>query len=236
MTATTRRKGKTLADLLDQLGDISPERIRRYPPPGRATEKDVLRILDHENRLFELVDGVLVEKPMGWRESFLTMFLVGELAGYLRSHDLGVLTGPDGPVRLALRLVRMPDIAFFVWDHFPNRELSPEAIPSLAPDLAIEVLSKSNTIREIQRKIREYFEAGTRLVWIVDPQARTVEVYTRQDRSKLLTESQTLDGGDVLPGFTLSLSDLFARLGESGTKRGKKPRRKNGKNNGKSGA
>jgi Uma2 family endonuclease len=83
----------------------------------------------------------------------------------------------------------------------------------LYPDLAVEVLSKSNTEKEMKRKLREYFEAGTRLVWLVDPKARTVRVYTSPRKFKLLTEDQTLDGGEVLPGFELSLRKLFARAG-----------------------
>jgi Uma2 family endonuclease len=93
----------------------------------------------------------------------------------------------------------------------PNQELPDEAIASLAPDLAVEILSPSNTEREIQQKVQEYFQAGGKLVWIVDPDARTVEVYTRPRRSVVLTEDDTLDGRKVLPGFSLSIRKWFAR-------------------------
>jgi Uma2 family endonuclease len=135
------------------------------------------------------------------------------LQRFLDQHDLGILVGADGTVRLARGLVRIPDVAFFSWKHFPNRELPAEPIPNLVPDLAVEVLSKGNTAKEMRRKLFDYFAAGVRLVWIIDPKARTVEVYTAPDRFTLLTEEQTLDGGTVLPGFTLPLQQLFARAG-----------------------
>jgi Uma2 family endonuclease len=80
------------------------------------------------------------------------------------------------------------------------------------PDLAVEILSPSNTADEIQRKRGEYFNRGTQLVWIIDPRARTAEVFTAPAASTLLHEADTLDGGVVLPGFTLPLRDLFAEL------------------------
>jgi Uma2 family endonuclease len=87
-----------------------------------------------------------------------------------------------------------------------------QPIPNLVPDLAVEVLSLSNTADEIERKRREYFGRGTQLVWIIDLRARTVEVFTAPTVSTLLHESDTLDGGAVLPGFTLALRELFAEL------------------------
>jgi Uma2 family endonuclease len=80
----------------------------------------------------------------------------------------------------------------------------------VAADLVVEVLSKKHTRKEMARKLEEYFRAGVRLVWYVDPRNRTVQVYTAPDRSILLRGDQTLDGGDVLPGFTLSTRHWFA--------------------------
>jgi Uma2 family endonuclease len=90
----------------------------------------------------------------------------------------------------------------------------------------VEVLSKGNTPKEIQRKLKEYFLAGTRLVWVVDPRQRHVRVYTAPDRFVVLTEADTLDGGDVLPGFQLPLRELFALVPQSPKKPGKGRRRK----------
>lgn len=203
---------ETLADLLEQLGGISPRRVRFRPAPGTATEKDVLAIHDHEGRLYELVDEVLVEKAMGLRESLLAIALAAILRNFVRPRNLGLITGADGMMRLFPGLVRIPDVAFLSWDRFPNRRVPTEPIPDVAPDLAVEVLSAGNTAREMARKRQEYFAAGVQVVWQVDPNTRTVEVFTAPDQSTVLHEAQTLEGGAVLPGFTLPLQELFSEL------------------------
>lgn len=205
---------RTLADFLKDLGDIPPYRIRMHPVPGTATERDVIRILDRENRLFELVDGVLVEKAMGWAESAIGGELFRCVANFVKEHDLGVTIPADGPVRLWKGLVRMPDVAVFGWHHFPNRAVSYKAIAELYPDLAVEVLSRGNTKKEIDRKLREYFLAGTRLAWVIDPKKRIARVYLKPDDFTLLGESDRLDGGEVLAGFSVRLNELFAVVGE----------------------
>jgi Uma2 family endonuclease len=203
---------KTLADLLEHLGSIAPERVRFHPPPGTATEKDVLNIHSREGRLCELVDGTLVEKAMGWRESFLAAALITILWTFVKPRRLGLVTGADGMMRLVPGLVRIPDVAFISWQRLPGQRIPDEPIPDFAPDLAVEVLSPSNPNREMARKREEYFAAGVRLVWLVAPRARIVEVYTAVDQVAVLNEACTLDGGVVLPGFVLPLRNLFAEL------------------------
>jgi Uma2 family endonuclease len=202
--------GVTIADLLRRLGNVPARRVRLVPTPGTATEKDVIRVLDRENRPCELVEGTLVEKPMGYEESQIAGLLLTLLNNFVRPRKLGIVTGPDGTIRLFPGLVRIPDVAFASWDRFPGRKRPRTPIPLLAPDLVVEVLSKSNTKAEMDRKLREYFEAGVRLVWMVDPRKRTVRVYTAVDQSVLVKEDQSLDGGAVLPGFILPLCELFA--------------------------
>ena len=164
------------ADLIDHLGHISPRRIRIYPTPGTATERDVIAIQDHENRSCELIEGVLVEKAMGYRESFLAGVILHWIAAFLDENDLGIVTPPDGVVRLGPGLVRAPDVAFVSWDQLPGHVVPELPIPDLAPDLAVEVLSRSNTKEEMDRKLKDYFFAGVRLVWLVNPNRRTVKV------------------------------------------------------------
>jgi Uma2 family endonuclease len=216
MTPATLVPGasETLADLLQRLGSIPLERIRLHPPPGTATEADVLARPGGVKRLCELVDGVLVEKPMGYYESRLAAVLIYLLEHFLSQHDQGIVLGADATLRLAPGLVRLPDVSFVAWTHFPNRQLPSAGVPDLAPDLAVEVLSPSNTAAEMARKRREYFGAGTTLVWEVDPAARTITVYTAPDRSTVLDEGQVLDGGTVLPGFTLAIREWFDRAGQ----------------------
>ncbi len=218
MTAlsTTAAPVATLADVLAQLGDIAPSRVRFPPALGTATEQDVLEVQAREDRLCELVDGVLVEKVMGFRESYLAGVLLRALSTFEQPRNLGLVTGADGMMRLAPGLVRIPDVAFVSWDRLPERRIPTAPIPALAPDLAVEVLSEGNTPAEMARKRQEYFAAGVRLVWLVDPQRRTVAVYTAVDDLTLLDVSQTLDGGAVLPGFVLPLQEFFAALDRQG--------------------
>lgn len=208
---TALQAPETVADLLERLGGISASRIRLRPSLGTAREEDVVSIHDHEGRLFELVEGVLVEKAMGFYESRLAVVLIHLLEKFLESHPLGIVVGADGMMRIAPGLVRIPDVSFVSWDRLPGRRVPREPIPDLAPDLAVEVLSEGNTEKEMRRKVGEYFAAGVRLVWLLRPDTREADVYVAPDRMQRLGASQTLDGGDVLPGFALPVSDWFAR-------------------------
>jgi Uma2 family endonuclease len=223
----TKKEWVTVADLLKKLGGIPAERVLLDPPPGTATEKDVLDVERRQGRICELVDGVLVEKAMGFEESFLALRIAFFLQLFLEQHKLGILAGADGTLRLWPGLVRIPDISFISWGQLPKRKIPKKAIPDLYPDLAVEVISRKNTKAEIDRKLQEYFRSGTRLAWVVDPQKRTVRVYIAPDQSQLLTEDQSLDGGNVLPGLSLPLREVFAQLDEEPVreKREKRPKR-----------
>jgi Uma2 family endonuclease len=208
---------KTLAYLRQRLGGIRPERIWFHPAPGTATEKDVIEAEARENRLCELVHDTLVEKAIGFQESRPAGELSYRVMSYLDQNDLGICVGADGMMRIAPGLVRIPDLSFITWDRLPNRESPREPIPEPAPDLAVEVLSEGNTKAEMARKVREYFDAGVVLVWLIDPRNRTARVFSTIEKSALVRADQALDGGAVLPGFVLPLSDLLDR--------GRRPRR-----------
>jgi Uma2 family endonuclease len=205
----------SLADLLDRLG-VPANRVRLRPAPGTAAEQDVVEIHCRERRLYELVEGTLVEKARALRESILAGCLIELLRRFVIPRNSGVVSGEAGMMRLFPGLVRIPDVAFASWSRFPNRSIPTDPIPSLVPDLAVEILSLSNTAQEMARKCHEYFLAGVRLVWLIDPRARTVDVYTAEDQVTTLTAGDMLDGGVVLPGFTLPLSDFFAELDRTG--------------------
>jgi Uma2 family endonuclease len=206
-----------LLELIDRLGGIPVERVRLSPLPGTATEQDVIDIRERERRLCELVDGVLVEKPMGLIESLLAAKLIHALISFVESRNLGIVAGEGGMIRLFAGLVRIPDVLFASWDTLPNRRTPTEAVPGLAPDLVVEVLSQSNTKAEMDRKRSEYFRSGVRLCWIVDPARRTVAVFTDPNSPVVvLSEDDVLDGGAVLAGFTLSLRAFFSVLDRQG--------------------
>jgi Uma2 family endonuclease len=198
-------------ELQAHLGGVPLSRIRLRPFPGSATEKDLLEIDAKEGRPCELIDGILVEKAMGSFESRLASVLIYFIETYLDGNDLGVVLGEAGFLRLFPGRVRAADVSFISWKRMPRHEFPKAAIASLAPDLAIEVLSESNTKAEMESKLKDYFRAGSKLVWYADPETRTVRVYTGLTKSSLLTEKDTLDGGKVLPSFSLPIKKWFAR-------------------------
>jgi Uma2 family endonuclease len=203
---------RTIADLLAQLGDVSADRVRFAPPPGTATEQDVIAAQSGPDRRFcELVHGVLVEKPLGTKEALYATLLAYHLMRYLDRHNLGLVLGADATVRLWRGRVRIPDVMFISWDRIPGGELPDEAIASIIPDLAVEVLSPSNTKAEMALKRQEYFTAGVRLVWIIDPATETAEVSTSPTALTPVDKAGALDGGDVLLGLKLPLRKLFSR-------------------------
>lgn len=200
----------TAADLVARFGPIPLRRIRHDPPPGTATEDDVVRIHDHEDRLYELADGVLVEKTVGTYESYLAGVLLQHLGVFVTGRKLGIVLPPDGMVRLSPGLVRIPDVSFISSNRLPGRRVPRAGIAPISPDLAVEVISRGNTEREMEDKLDEYFAASVRLVWYVYPIPREVKVYSARDQCVTLREEHALTGGEVLPGFSLSVRELFA--------------------------
>lgn len=200
-----------LSDLLIDLGNVPLSRVRTEPSPGTATEEDLLLCNSNGTRC-ELVDGILVEKIMGWRESLIACFLIELMRRFLRSNNLGLVTGPDGMMRILKSQVRGPDVAFVSWGRLPGGKVPTDRVPEIVPDLAVDVLRDGNTYAEMARKRREYFHAGVRQVWMVDINQRTVAVYHDITKYEVLNETHSLVGGDVLPGFEVSLAELFGEL------------------------
>jgi Uma2 family endonuclease len=161
------------------------------------------------------VDGVLVEKPMGYRESIIAIAIASALRAFVLPRKLGVVTGESGMMKWFPGSVRIPDVAFVSKERLPGGRVPTEPVPLLSPDLTVEVLSESNTVAEMARKRREYFASGGRLDWEVDPDARTVTVYTSPTESVVHGEDESLDGGAVLPGFTLSIRSIFVDLDQA---------------------
>ena len=201
----------TIADVERRLDGIPAARIRTFPAPGTATEEDVLEVMARTDRICELVDGILVEKVMNTFESRLASTLIHFIEAFLEDHDLGVVLAGDGFLKLFPKQVRAPDVSFICWERLPNEEFPKDAIWSIVPDLAVEIVSKGNSEAEMQRKVREYFEAGSLCVWIVDPQARSARVFKSRQELILVDENGALDAGDVLPGFELSMKSWFTR-------------------------
>src|SRR5262249_53818765 len=121
------------SELWDSLGRVPPERIRMQPPPGTATEEDVIAAESRDNRLCELIDGTLVEKTVGWYESRVALVVGRLLDEYTERHDLGFTFGEAGMIRVEPGRVRMSDVSFVLWSHFPGRILPKGQILDLIP-------------------------------------------------------------------------------------------------------
>ncbi len=175
------------------------DRIRTRPAPGTATEADVLWILDHEDRICEMIDGTLVEKVMSAEASAIALWIGSLLSQFIQPRRLGWILGPDGILRISADRLRAPDISYIKRSQIRGERFPSAPIPHLFPMLAVEVLSPSNTSREMNEKLDDYFSAGTELVWIVDPASKTIRVFTARENEVTLDFSDTLDGGTVLP-------------------------------------
>lgn len=225
----TKPKFPTIADVQERLGHIPEARILSFPSPGSATVQDMLDDTVTNGHLCELVDGILVEKTMGFREGAIAVTISFLIRTFLEEHNLGLAAGADSGIRFKLDLVRMPDVSFIRWDSVDDPdeiENPPSAFLEYPPDLAIEVLSAGNTRREMEIKLEEYAKGRVKLVWYVDPERKEVDVYPKANpkRKKTVGIGGTLDGGDVLPGFTLPVARIFEKRAPSKktTKKGKK--------------
>ena len=205
------RRFRLGSDWWDALGNVPLDRVVFDPPPGTVEYEDYLRLGGrHDGWLVELVDNTLVRKPMGMKEDAVGMEVGGLLRDYKKKHATGALIiGAQGMTTMRTGNVRYPDAGYVSSDDLDREALDRDAAPSFPITVAVEVISPSNTAAEIRRKIGEYFDAGTKLVWVLHPAARLVDVYTSPTAVRTLRAEDVLDGGDVLPGFAANVGDLF---------------------------
>ena len=167
---------------------------------------------EYADRIVELVDGEIIEMPKSsGLHGQITMLLSFKIATHVLENELGIVTAAETGFILERSsdgrdTVRGLDIAFIRSDRTPN--VLPDQLLDVAPDLAVEVISPSNQATDIHHKTRQLLAAGTKLVWIVYPETRTVEVHSHAGASTLEGDD-TLNGGDVLPGFEIPVRDIF---------------------------
>ncbi|MEO1290293.1 MAG: Uma2 family endonuclease [Chloroflexota bacterium] len=167
---------------------------------------DFVRLPDHGDTQFELIDKQVCSKKSTIKSSQIAMTLGILVGAFVREHGLGYITGADGGYQVSGQRY-IPDVAFV--SKARQAEPSDETYSSIAPDLAIEVVSPTDSSANVRIKLTNYLNAGT-VVWIVDPSAKTVEVYTPEKSPKKLSEKDTLSGGDVLPDFAVIVKEIFA--------------------------
>ena len=181
----------------------------------------------YDGRPYELVAGVPVPmyrdktgkayevSPTGGQHQILVVELAHHLRQFVRENKLGIVLAGEGGFVLPQKpdTYRAFDVAFM-----PKHKIPSEGIPAeywvVAPDLVVEVVSPPNRAGELRAKVAEYLDAGVRLVWLVYPDRVLVDVYCPDQPTVTLERGGTLDGGDVLPGFSLEIDTLFAPLDE----------------------
>ncbi|MFQ5734781.1 MAG: Uma2 family endonuclease [Planctomycetaceae bacterium] len=181
---------------------VTPEQLERMP----------------DGKRFELVDGQLVERQMGSESSWvageiqrlIANFVEGQKSGWVWPADAGYRCFSDDPNR-----VRRPDVSFVRRGRLPGERPS-TGYETIAPDLVVEVISPNDQAADLDRKIDEYLKAGVALIWVVNPQTRTVTVYRRDGTTARCRNGDELTGDDVLPGFRSAVSAFFPPKQEAG--------------------
>lgn len=159
-------------------------------------------------KVYELVDGKKEAKEMGSsRHGGVGTRLIIRLGGYVEAHGLGAVYGPDTTFQIS-RNERMPDVSFLSAARIPSEGETDEKWP-LAPDLAVEVISPSETWLKVNRKLRDYFAAGVQQIWLLSPELREVHVYDSPKAITVLTEEDEVVNETLLPGFRLRIGELF---------------------------
>jgi Uma2 family endonuclease len=172
--------------------------------------EDYLSQPEHRDRLLELIDGFIVEKAMPTDEhGLIAGILTGELYIYARAHGIG-LPGPEVRFRVPdnLKNTRLPDVSLIV---DPDVPITKRGAVAHVPDVIAEIHSPDDDIDEMREKAKFYTDNGAKLVWLVFPRPKTVEVYRPNQPSDILGVDDSLDGYDVLPGFSLPVASLFVQ-------------------------
>jgi Uma2 family endonuclease len=178
--------------------------------PTLATADELLMMPDDGFR-YELVKGEIRRMPpAGSEHGSITVNITVPLAQFVKANGLGVVFGAETGFKIASDpdTVRAPDLAFVRRERIPEGGI-PQGYWPGAPDLAVEVISPSDTYTEVEEKVDDWLAAGTCMVLVLNPRTRTVTIYTSHTDVVRLTASDTLDGGEVLPGFTCRVAELF---------------------------
>ncbi len=172
---------------------------------------DLLLKMPDDGSRYELVAGEVRKMvPASWEHGAVGSNLHSFLGPYVREHQLGqvLIAEPGFLIARDPDTVRVPDVAFIHKDHLPAT-LPKETFWPGAPDLAVEVVSPGDRHGEVDDKVRMWLDAGTAMVWVINPKWRNVTVYRSPTEIRTLTENDSLDGEDIVPGFRCAVGELF---------------------------
>lgn len=178
-----------------------------------AVQTQLITVKEFEQMTFddahvELVKGEIVQMtPAGGNHGEVALAIGALIRTYVRQHQLGKAYAAETGFVLSHNpdTVRAPNVAFIAAD----RARPYESFVDSAPDLVVEVVSPGDSHQEVEQKVLDYLDAGTKLIWIVQPRTRTITVYRSLKDVRILTENDTLDGNDVLPGFNIAVKEIF---------------------------
>lgn len=192
----------------------STENLAIETPEKKVWTDEAFMALPDDGHRYEIVNGELMDMGnSGALHGYVCSTLMILLGGFIRTHNLGAMFDSSTAFKMKNGNKRSPDIAFFAKERLQGMTELPSGFLEGAPDLAVEVLSPGNTVEEMDDKIKEYFENGARLVWVISPTQHYVLVYrSAQEPDRLLKSVDFLDGEEVVPGFSLPVADLFQKL------------------------
>ena len=174
---------------------------------GPATLQDLLNT-PRDGRKYELVDGEILVSPAGMRHSEVGGAIFGLIWEFLQGNPIGKVYTSDVGIAFPNGNVRSPDVTYVSLAKLPGG-VSPETFGEVIPDLAVEVLSQSDSLRELGRKIGEFLDNGVPLVWLVDPARQTVTVYRSLTETQQLDVDDTITAEPILPGFSVPVRRFF---------------------------
>ena len=170
--------------------------------------------LNRDGHRYEIVNGELIDMGnSGAKHGYIAIILSATLFNCVSTRKLGAMFDSSTAFKMKSGNKRSPDVSFMAKERLQGLDDIPDGFLEGAPDLAVEILSPSNTVAEIHDKLVEYFENGARLVWVINPKEKYVLVYrSSQEPDRLLKSVNSLDGEEIVPGFTLAIAELFQKL------------------------
>jgi len=167
--------------------------------------------LNRDGHRYEIVNGELIDMGnSGAKHGYVCSVLMILLGGYVHIQKLGAMFDSSTAFKMKSGNKRSPDLSFMAKERLQGLDELPDGFLEGAPDLAVEILSPSNTVEEIHNKLVEYFDNGSRLVWVINPKEKYVLVYrSSQEPDRLLKSIDSLDGEEIVPGFSLAIAELF---------------------------
>jgi Uma2 family endonuclease len=184
------------------------------PPKQKILTDAEFMALNRDGHRYEIVNGELIDMGnSGAKHGYVCSILMILLGGYVHIQKLGAMFDSSTAFKMKSGNKRSPDVSFMAKERLQGLDDLPDGFLEGAPDLAVEILSPSNTVEEIHNKLVEYFENGSRLVWVIHPKEQYVLVYrSAQEPDRLLKSADSLDGEDIVPDFTLAVAELFQKL------------------------